>query len=72
MALDRILGVNPKHQSGDVWFNKDDKLASEVLYSQANCIIGYHHKIQKQRLIVTDLEINRLVVSKGFAVVLSS
>jgi hypothetical protein len=45
MALDRILGVNPRHQSGDVWYNKDDKLASEVLYSQANCIVGYHNKL---------------------------
>lgn len=72
IALDRILGVNPKHQSGCVWFNKDDKLASEILYTQANCVVGYHNKLQKQRLILTDLEISKLVVCKGYAVILSA
>ncbi len=70
IALDRILGVNPKHSSGNVWFNKDDKLCSEILYTQANSIIGYHNKLQKQRLILTNLEIEKLVVCKGFAVTL--
>ena len=52
MALDRILGVHPKHYSRSIYFNKDDKLASELLYTQANCIVGYHNKLQKQRLML--------------------
>ena len=33
MALDRILGVHPRHNSACVFYNKDDKLSSELLYS---------------------------------------
>ena len=52
MALDRILGVHPRHHSRSVFYKKDDKLASELLYTQANCIVGYHNKLQKQRLLL--------------------
>jgi hypothetical protein len=33
MALDRIMGVHPRHHSGYVYFNKDEKLASELFYT---------------------------------------
>ena len=46
LALDRILGVHPRHFSGKVFFNMDAKMASEVLYTQANSIIGYHSSKQ--------------------------
>ena len=45
MALDRILGVHPRHTAQSVFFNKDEKLQSELLYTQANCIVGYHNKL---------------------------
>lgn len=46
MALDRILGVHPKHTSPQVHFNPDPKLASEVIYTQANCVVGFHSATQ--------------------------
>ena len=73
MALDRILGVHPHHNSASVFYNKDDKLSSELLYSQANCIVGYHNKLQKQRLLLDRQigEISRFLVTKGYAVTMS-
>jgi hypothetical protein len=74
MALDRILGVHPLHNSHNVFFNKDPKLASELLYTQANCIVGYHDKLQKQRLLLSKEvgEITNFAVTKGFCVTVSS
>lgn len=43
LGLDRILGVQPRHFSGKSYFNADPKLSSEIFYTQANCIVGYHH-----------------------------
>lgn len=73
MALDRILGVHPRHTSACVFYNKDDKLASELLYSQANCVVGYHNKLQKQRLLLDRSigEITRFIVTKGYAITMS-
>ena len=36
--------------SYQVYFNQDPKLASELLYCQANVMLGYHATLQKQRL----------------------
>lgn len=33
LVLDRILGVHPEHTSGEAFFNKDAKMASELIYS---------------------------------------
>lgn len=73
MALDRILGVHPRHHSGLVYYNKDAKLSSELLYSQANCLIGYHNKLQKQRLLLdpTIGEIQKFLIIKSFAITVS-
>ena len=32
MALDRVVGVHPRFAAGQVYFNQDPKLASELLY----------------------------------------
>ena len=32
LALDRVVGVHPRSAAGQVFFNRDPKLASEVLY----------------------------------------
>ena len=52
MGLDRVVGVHPRYTSGQAAFNKDPKLASEILYTQANLLLGYHHKLDKQRLFM--------------------
>lgn len=70
LTLDRIMGVQPRHHAGTVHFNHDEKSASEILYSQANCIVGYHAKLQKQRLLLDPQigSIDNLTVCKGYAV----
>ena len=50
MALDRVVGLHPRFAAGQVYFNQDPKLASELLYCQANVMLGYHATLQKQRL----------------------
>ena len=47
MALDRVVGIHPRYSAGHVQFNPDAKLASEILYCQANLLLGYHSKLQK-------------------------
>ena len=47
MELERIIGINPNHHSGSVFYNKDEKLASELLYTQASTIVCYHNKNHK-------------------------
>jgi hypothetical protein len=32
MALDRVVGMHPRFTAGQVFFNKDPKLASELLF----------------------------------------
>jgi hypothetical protein len=73
MALDRVLGVHPRHHARSIFYNKDDKMASELLYTQANCVVGYHNKLQKQRLLLdaTIGDINQLLVTKGAAITIS-
>ena len=44
MAIDRVVGMHPRFSSGQVMFNQDPKLASEILYTQANLLLGYHSK----------------------------
>ena len=43
------MGVHPRSAAGQVFFNKDPKLASEVLYCQANVMLGFHATLAKQR-----------------------
>lgn len=50
MKLDRTIGMHPRFHSGKVFFNKDAKLSREILYTQANLLLGYQHSTQKQRL----------------------
>jgi hypothetical protein len=50
LRLERIAGCNPKFQSGKVYFSKDDRRTKEVLYTQANMLIGYYEPTQKQRV----------------------
>ena len=50
MKLDRTIGMHPRYQSGKVFFNKDAKLSREILYTQANLLLGYQHSTQRQRL----------------------
>jgi hypothetical protein len=50
MKLDRTIGFHPRFTSGQVYFNRDLKLSREILYTQANLIIGYQHSSQKQRI----------------------
>jgi len=45
MALDRVVGIHPKFSAGQVFFNQDAKMASEILYCQANLLLGYHSKL---------------------------
>lgn len=74
MALDRIMGVHPLHCAENVFYNKDEKLASEIFYSQANSLVGYHHKIQKQRILLNREKISEILkfcVVKGFAITIS-
>jgi hypothetical protein len=48
-------------------------MASELLYTQANCVVGYHNKLQRQRLLIdaTIGDINQLLVTKGVAITIS-
>lgn len=74
IALDRVLGVHPLHCAEGSFYNKDEKLASELLYTQANSFIGYHHKIQKQRLFMDKDKVSEIMkfhVVRGYAITIS-
>lgn len=47
MAIDKVVGMHPRFSAKQVHFNRDAKLASEILYCQANLLLGYHAKLQK-------------------------
>ena len=42
MRLDRVVGWHPNNTCGQVFFNRDPKLPQEILYTQANLMIGYY------------------------------
>ena len=74
MNLDRVVGVHPLHCCEDSFFNKDEKLASELLYTQADSFVGYHHKISKQRLFVDKEKVSEILkfyVTRGYAITIS-
>lgn len=50
MRLDRVVGWHPNYTSGQIFFNPDPKLSKEILYSQANLLLGFYPPLQKQRL----------------------
>lgn len=50
MRLDRVVGWHPNYTSQQVFFNRDPKLSKEILYSQANLLLGFYPPLQKQRL----------------------
>lgn len=70
MALDRVVGIHPRFSAGQVFFNQDAKLSSEILYCQANLLLGYHSKLQKQRLFHDKLQttIEKFIVTRHYAV----
>mmetsp|Transcript_6192 Transcript_6192/g.10036 ORF Transcript_6192/g.10036 Transcript_6192/m.10036 type:complete len:97 (+) Transcript_6192:968-1258(+) len=47
MRLDRVVGWHPHSACGQVFFNRDPKLPQELLYTQANLLIGYYPPLQK-------------------------
>jgi len=70
VGLDRIIGVHPRFNSGAVFFNKDPKLSSEIIFSQANVLLGLHAQLQKQRLFSEESSkqsIVKLLVVHGYA-----
>lgn len=50
MRLDRVIGWHPHYTSNKVFFNHDPKLSKEIIYSQANMMLGFYPPLQKQRL----------------------
>eukprot|EP00347_Sterkiella_histriomuscorum_P023802 403333335 len=50
MRVDRVIGMHPRFQSGQIYYNKDLKLSRELLYTQANLLLGYYPPQQRQRL----------------------
>ena len=50
MKLERSIGFHPKFTSGGLFFNRDPKLSREILYTQANMLLGYQPSCQRQRL----------------------
>jgi len=69
MALDRVVGMHPKFNPGQVFFNKDPKLASELLFCQANLMLGYHATLQKQRQFMdsASTSIEHMLIVRGYA-----
>lgn len=50
MRLDRVVGWHPHNTCGQIYFNPDPKLSQEILFTQANLLIGFYPPLQKQRL----------------------
>ena len=42
LRLDRIVGWHPHYTASKVFFNPDQKLSKELIYSQANMMLGYY------------------------------
>ena len=47
MRLDRVVGWHPNYTSGQIYFNPDPKLSKEILFSQANLLLGFYPPLQK-------------------------
>ena len=73
LGLDRIVGMHPRFRAQEVFFNRDAKLAHEVIHTQANLLLGYHSTLQKQRHFLDTAQnlqsIEKLLVVLGYAVV---
>jgi len=50
MRLDRVVGWHPSYTSNKVYFNHDPKLSKELIFTQANMMLGFYPPLQKQRL----------------------
>jgi len=50
MRLDRVVGWHPHNTCGQIYFNRDPKLSKEILFTQANLLLGFYPPLQKQRL----------------------
>jgi hypothetical protein len=50
MRLDRVVGWHPHNTCGQIFFNRDPKLSQEILFTQANLLLGFYPPLQKQRL----------------------
>jgi len=50
MRLDRVVGWHPHNTCGQIFYNRDPKLSQEILFTQANLLLGYYPPLQKQRL----------------------
>lgn len=42
MRLDRVVGWHPSYTAGKVYFNHDPKLSKEILFTQANMMLGFY------------------------------
>jgi hypothetical protein len=47
MRLDRVVGWHPNYTSEQIYFNHDPKLSKEILFSQANLMLGFYPPLQK-------------------------
>lgn len=67
MRLDRVVGWHPNYTSGQIYFNPDQKLSKEILFSQANLLLGFYPPLQKQRLFYERQTntIDQIFVQKG-------
>lgn len=42
MRLDRVIGLHPRFTSRRIYYNQDQKLSREIIYTQANLLLGYY------------------------------
>jgi hypothetical protein len=45
LGLDKVVGMHPRYRADQIFFNKDMKLAHELVYCQANLLLGYHSQL---------------------------
>jgi len=47
MRLDRVIGMHPRMQTSQIFYNPDAKLSKELIYASANLLLGYYSPMQK-------------------------
>ena len=69
MRLDRIVGWHPNFTSSQIYLNQYPKLQKEILYTQANQLLGFYSPLQKQILFYErhTNNIDQLLFLKNFS-----
>jgi len=70
MRLEKVTGMHPRYQAQQIFYNRDPKISREILYCQANMLVGYYPPTESQRHFFDEhlASIDSLLVERDFAI----